>query len=184
MAVRGDPPSTASAGDTVQLWRRDGTADPQRVGTGELRASVGTVATIATDETIARQIDPTAEYRLLTPPADPYADREFAAMLRRADETMQLVEISGDSPLVGQTIGTLEVTVIAVRSPEGTVTTIPTRDRPIEPGDGLFAIGRPDAFRKLDTRSGTQTAATGFADDQAAAVSFEQQPTSGQPPEE
>ncbi|MFC7212212.1 cation:proton antiporter regulatory subunit [Natronoarchaeum sp. GCM10025321] len=155
VAVRADPPFSATPGDTVQIWDVADGRD-ERIGTAELRASVDSVATLATDETVAARIDPTTEYRLMTLSADPHPDREFAAMLRRGEETMGVVEIGADSPLVGKPIGALDATIIAVRSHGGAVETIPERERSIEIGDALFAIGRPDELRKLEAANGVQ----------------------------
>lgn len=155
VAVRADPPFSATSGDTVQLWRTDDDGE-KRLGTAELRASVGPVATLATDEAIAETITPTAEHRLMTLAADSHPDREFAAMLRRADETMSIVDIPAASPLVGVSIGALDVTIIAVRSPGGEVETIPKRDRTVDVADQLFAIGRPESLRKLEASTGVQ----------------------------
>lgn len=155
VAVRSDPPFSATPGDTVQVWRPG--ADGERLATGELRASVDRVATVAMDETAANRIDPTVDYRLMTLSADSSPDREFAALLRRGDETMNIVEITSESPLIGNSMGALDVTIIAVRSPGGDVETIPKRDRVIQTGDTLFAIGRPETLRKLDTAKGTDS---------------------------
>jgi len=158
VAVKADPPFSATSGDTVQLWRTGEDGKEQRLGTAELRASVGQVATVATDEAIANKVDPAANYRMMTLSADAHPEREFAGMLRRGDETMSIVEIAADSPLVGSSVGAVDVTVIAVRSPGGDVETIPKRDRLIQAGDSLFAIGRPDALRKLEASKGIQLA--------------------------
>lgn len=94
-------------------------------------------------------------------------------MLRRGDETMSIVEIGPESPLNGVSVGTLEATIIAIRSPDGDVDTIPKRDRLIQSGDHLFAIGRPELLRKLESTKDTQligsdgapsTTATGVTD--------------------
>lgn len=158
VAVRADPPFSATPGDTVQVWRTDG-EEPERVVTGELRASVEGVVTVATDESAAAEIDPAVEYRLLTLSAAVHPDREFAAMLRRGDETMSIVELSAESPLVGNPVGGLEVTLIAIRTADGAVDTIPTRDRILRAGDSLFAIAKPDTLRKLESATGTQLSA-------------------------
>lgn len=155
VAVRADPPFSATPGDTVQLWRSE-EGKEEYLGTGELRASVGNVVTIATEEATADEVDPACEYRLMTLSANSHPDREFAAMLRRGAETMSVVEISDGSPLVGNSVGTLEATIVAVRSPGGEVETIPKRDRPIRAGDSLFAIGRPETLRKLESSKGAQ----------------------------
>jgi len=154
VAVRADPPFSATAGDTVQLWHSDGEG-VRRLGTAELRGTAGSVATVATDEQVATAVDPTAEYRLMTLPTDSHPDREFAAMLRRGDETMSIVEVAAGSSLVGLSVGALDVTVVAVRTGEE-VETIPKRDRLIQGGDHLFAVGRPDLLRKLESTNGTQ----------------------------
>lgn len=155
VAVDADPPFSATPGDTVQLWQ-NGDDGEKRLGTAELRASVGTVATVVMDEPIAREIQPATDYRLMTLSADSHPDREFAAMLRRGDETMSIVEIRAESPFVGVAVGALDVTVIAVRSPGGEVETIPERGRLIQERDNLFTIGRPETLRKLETSVGVQ----------------------------
>ena len=155
VAVRADPPFSATPGDTVQVWQvLEG--EETRIGTAELRASVGSVATLATDESVAERIDPTAEYRLMTLSADSHPDREFAGMLRRGEETMSVVEIGTGSPLVGSPISALDVTVIAVQTARGEVETIPAREWIIEAGERLFAIGRPDVLRKLEATNAVQ----------------------------
>lgn len=115
VGVRADPPLSATPGDTVQLWRIEDGAETL-VGTAELRASVGDVATVVTDEHIARTIDPTVRYRLVTLAADAHPEREFAAMLRREVETTTVLTVGEGSPLVGTTTGSLPVTVLAVQS--------------------------------------------------------------------
>lgn len=156
VAVKADPPFSATSGDTVQLWYIGEDGTDQRLGKAELRASVGSVATIATSESVANKVDPTANYRLMTLSADTNPEREFAGMLRRGDETMSIVEVTAESPLVGSSVAAVDVTIIAVRSSGGEVETIPSRERLIQAGDSLFAIGRPDALRKLELSKGTQ----------------------------
>lgn len=178
VAVRADPPFSATAGDTVQLWRTDDDGRQARLGTAELRASVDDVTTVATDEAIAERVDPTVDYRLMTLAADSHADREFAAMLRRGDETMSIVEITPESALVGVSVGALDVTIIAIRSSGGDVDTIPKRDRLIRGDEQLFAIGRPDTLRKLDSSSGARTV-TESETPLAAASAIDWEPESG-----
>ena len=149
VAVRADPPFGATAGDTVQLWRVDDGTET-RVGTAEVRASVGSVVTVVTGESVARAVDPNVEYRLMTLAADSHPEREFAGMLRREDETMSVVELPAGSPLVGSPVGALAVTVIAVHPTEGDIETIPARGRILQAGDTLFAIGRPEVLRRLE----------------------------------
>ena len=122
---------------------------PVRVCTGELRAVVDTVATIIVDENAAPSIDPTVTYRVVTLPSEPRPDREFAGMLRRADETMQAIELPAESPLVGTSLRALDVTVIAVRDTAGDLETLPPRDRELSAGDTVIAIGRLPDLRAL-----------------------------------
>lgn len=157
VAVRADPPFSATAGDTVQLWRASDGAE-KRLGTAELRASVGKVATVAVDEDVAASLDPTVDHRLMTLSADSYPDREFTTMLRQSDETMNIVEVSAESQLIGTSVGALDVTVIAIRAATGELNTIPKREHVIQAGDCLFAIGRPDRLRKLESSQGITAA--------------------------
>ncbi|WP_435176104.1 cation:proton antiporter regulatory subunit [Halorussus sp. AFM4] len=173
VAVRADPPFGAGAGDVVQVWRDPSSTDggaaagsdesagddpepadsegaePERVATAELRATVGDVATLALDAADAARLDPEAEYRLVTLPTQPRADREFSARLRAADETVGAVELSADSPLVGAPVGSVDATVVAVRDADG-VETIPPADRPLRAGDTLYVVARPDLLRKVE----------------------------------
>ncbi len=156
VAVRADPPFSATSGDTVQLWRTGSNAAEERLGAAELRASAGSVVTLSVDDTIATSIDPTDTHRLMTLSGESYPDREFAAMLRRGDETMSVFEFTADSPFVGHSVKAIDATVIAVRDSDGTVDTIPKRDRRIQAGDCLYAIGQPDALRQIESATGTQ----------------------------
>ena len=147
----GEGPDTAvdeAAAEAVPASER-APAAPERVCTGELRAVVGTVATIIVDENVAASIDPTVTYRLVTLPSDVRVDREFAGMLRRADETMQAVELPEGSPLVGAPLSDVDATVIAVRNAAGAVETLPHRDRQLAAGDTVIALGRPAELRGL-----------------------------------
>lgn len=156
VAVSADPPFSASPGDTVQLWHVDEGGTETRVGTAELRASVGSVATLVLDETTANEIDPTADHRLMTLSANSNPEREFAAMLRREDETMSIIELQTGSPLVGNPVGRLDVTVIAVRSANDEIETIPEQDYQIQAGDNLYALGSPEALRKFESLNEVQ----------------------------
>ncbi|WP_135853801.1 cation:proton antiporter regulatory subunit [Halorussus salinus] len=184
VAVRADPAFSASAGDLVQVWRRgeqsatasaaDSPADgdesdsaasdespddsgPRRVATAELRATVGDVATLALDADAAAALDPDAAYRLVTLPSEPSADREFSARLRAADETVGVVALAAESPLVGAPVGSLDATVVAVRTADG-IETIPADDRLLEPGDTLYLVARPDLLRKVEAAAGDASA--------------------------
>lgn len=163
VALRADPPFSASPGDAIQIWHT-GEEGPERLGSAELRASTAEVTTVVTDDVVADRIDPRTTYRLMTLPADSHVDREFAGMLRRGDETMSIVGVDPESSLVGVSVSALDVTVLAVRSSDGEVETMPDRERSIGPGDSLFVIGRPDVLRKLEASNGVRP----VADDPAA----------------
>jgi hypothetical protein len=151
VAVRADPPAAASPGDVVQVWAT--TPEPRRLVTGELRATADDAVTLVVDETDAAALSADEGYRLVTLPAEPQADREFASVLRAADETMGVVVVGEGSALVGDTIGSLPVPVVAVRPASGTVEAIPARSRAVSAGDTLYAIGRPDQLRRLEGRA-------------------------------
>jgi hypothetical protein len=147
VAVRADPAFAASAGDIVQVWRTD---PMERVTTAELRGVAGDVVTLAVDAADTPKLDPETQYRLVTLPVETRADREFASLLRAAEETMALVEVEAGSPLVGQPLGSVAVAVVALRAAEGGVRPTPDRDHLLAAGDSLYAVARPDELRKLE----------------------------------
>ncbi|WP_372912009.1 cation:proton antiporter regulatory subunit [Salinigranum sp.] len=178
LSLRADPANAASSGDLVQVWRPGGTkpestddtvaADgdgeraegetvtrrpPKRLFTAELRAASGDVVTLAADAADAAQVDATSTYRLVSLPAEPRADREFASLLRVADETMAAVTVPESSSVVGETLGSLDVTVAAVRPASGSVEAIPPRSRVVEAGDTLYVVARPEVLRRLEARA-------------------------------
>ena len=177
VSLRADPANAASSGDMVQVWRparvepapspsdgdetETGAADaeterrhpPERLFTAELRARTDDVVTLAVDETDAQKVDASTTYRLVSLPAEPQVDREFASLLRAADETMAAVSIKTGSAIIGESLGSLDVTVAAVRDADGHVAAIPTRARLIEAGDTLYVVARPDVLRRLEARS-------------------------------
>lgn len=148
-AITADPPHAASAGDTVQVWS---TGDqPTRRLTGELRAAVDDVVTLAIDVADAASIDPEERYRLVTLPAEAQVDREFASLLRHADETLDVVTIAQGSPLVGAPVGSIDLALIARRPAGGAIEAIPPRSSVIGAGDTLYALARPEALRRLQS---------------------------------
>ena len=146
-AITADPPNAASAGDTVQVWSTG--AEPSRLLTAELRAAADDVVTLAADLADADRLDPEVRYRLVTLPAEARVDREFASLLRNADETMDVVTIAEGSPLAGAPVGSLDLAVIARRPTEGSIDAIPPRSTIISAADTLYALGRPEALRRL-----------------------------------
>lgn len=150
-AIRADPPFSASAGDVVQLWTTEG--PPERVTTAELRAKAGDVVTISLDETEAESLDTERPYRLVTMPGTPRAEQEFAGLLRAADETLGVVTVEDGSWLVDRRVDDLDVVAIAIRPTDGPVEAIPSRSREFRSGDTVYAIGRPEALRRLETQA-------------------------------
>ncbi|WP_254272093.1 cation:proton antiporter regulatory subunit [Haloarcula marina] len=162
VAIRANPANAASSGDLVQVWA----SDPlQRVLTGELRGVVGDVVTVAIDAADTQKLDPATEYKLVTLPVQDRPDREFASLLRAADETMDTVTIEAGSALVGQSVGSLAVTVTAITREDAQPETIPSRDRVLRAGDVLYAIATPDALRRTEEAAVGSDAAAGDESD-------------------
>lgn len=106
----------------------------------------------ATD--LANAIDPETEYRLVTLPFGHRSDREFAAMLGRPGESMWVLSLSAESPLVGSSVAALTVSTLAIRAADGTVQAIPGRERLLEAGTVLSVVGRPELLRKVEATAG------------------------------
>jgi len=150
VSISADPPNAASPGDVVQVYERG--PDPDRVATAELRATAGDAVTVACDAAEARTIAG-GEYRLVTLPAEPRFDREFASLLRAADETMAAVTLREGSALVDTTVGDVDATVAAVRDADGGVDPIPSRTRRLAAGETLYVVARPETIRGLEERA-------------------------------
>ncbi len=168
VAVKADPPNNASPGDTVQVWT-DGDlateAKTKRVTNAELRGTADDLVTLAMDEPDAKQLDTTRRYRLVTLPVEPRVDREFAAQLRSAAETMSAIPIRESSGLIGRAIHSLDITVVAVRTADDDVVAIPSRARELAAGETVYAIGRPDQLRRFERSATTQTDTEVASDD-------------------
>ncbi|GAB7091858.1 hypothetical protein JCM18237_21290 [Halorubrum luteum] len=159
VAIDADPPNSATVGDMVQVWRTD--PDPKRVATGELRGVAGDVATVALDESDAETLSVERGYRLVTLPAEPQADREFASLLRNADETMATVTVSPASSLVGSAVADVSAVVAAVEPADGDVQAIPARAYTFAAGDTVYLVGRPDAIRRFEATAASPGPADG-----------------------
>ena len=152
VAIRADPANAASAGDLVQVWETD---PPRRVLTGELRGVAGEVVTVAIDAGDTPKLDPTTTYKLITLPVQDRPDREFASLLRAADETLSTITVEPGSRADGMAVDALGVTVAAVTREDEQPTPLPARDRVLRAGDVLYAIATPDALRKLEATTRT-----------------------------
>lgn len=148
VAIRADPAFGASPGDQVRLWRVDD--EPTRVTAGEVRGIVGDVVTVSVPEGAATALAEEAGYRLVTHPEGRHVDREFAAILRRANEAAGSATLAPGSALVGRRVDALEVTPLEITSPDGSVRTLPTGDAVLEAGQRILAIGRPDELRRFE----------------------------------
>ncbi|GAB3683689.1 hypothetical protein GCM10028857_11610 [Salinarchaeum chitinilyticum] len=126
-------------------------SEPTQVTTGELRATVGEVVTIAVDESDADLLDDDVRYRLVTLPASVQTEREFASLLRSADETMGSITVEAGSDLDGSSVESIDLTVVALQS-NGDVSAIPPGDRVLDAGETVYVVGRPDGIRRLETR--------------------------------
>ena len=147
VAIRADPANAASAGDLVQVWE---TNPLRRVLTGELRGVAGEIVTVAIDAADTQKVDPSQQYKLVTLPVQDRPDREFASLLRAADETLGTVTVEPGSDLDGVTIGALQATVVAITREDAKPEPIPGRSRVLSAGDVLYAIATPETLRRLE----------------------------------
>jgi hypothetical protein len=148
VAVRADPANAASAGDLVQVYRRGGDG-VERITTAELRGTADDIVTLAVDAADTELLGPDERYRLATLPVEPRSDREFASLLRAADETMGVVQLAAESELVGTPVGAVDAAIVAIRH-DGGVDPIPPRARLLEAEDSLYVIAKPGILRRLD----------------------------------
>lgn len=144
VAIRADPAFAASAGDLVAIHR-----DGERLATGELRGVADDAVTVTVDAADAAVLDPAATHRLVTLPAEPRADREFASLLRAADETMGVIDVAGGSGLAGTSVGELDAAVVAVRTVDGEIAPLPARSRVLVSGETVFVVATPVEIREL-----------------------------------
>lgn len=147
VAVEADPGFDASPDDRVQVWERreDGA---ERIATGDIRAVDGNVATLALETNRARRIDSRRRHRLVTLPTGERPEREFAALLRSSNETMDAVEIAAGSSLDGVPVAALRPAVIALRAGE-TVTTLPGPERVLRGDETVYVVGRQNELRRV-----------------------------------
>lgn len=147
VAVRADPAFSASSGDLVQLWETD---PMRRVLTAELRGVADDVVTLAINAADTPKVDPTQTYRLVTLPVEDRPEREFASLLRAAEETFSAVTVKAGSPLHGMPVGALSPLVVAITPEDESPEVLPGSTRVLEPGELVSAIATPDALRRLE----------------------------------
>lgn len=129
---------------------RSGTATDRRCPFDQRRSHPdgGSVLTLSLDEYDATALAG-GDYRLITLPHEPGADRQFAALLRNADETMAVATVAAGSDLDGTAVADVAGTVVAVRDSER-LDAIPSEDRTLVAGDTVYVVARPDDARRLD----------------------------------
>lgn len=147
VALRADPAFAASTGDVVQVWETD---PMRRVFTGELRGVAGDVVTVAINSADTPKVDPTRTYRLVTLPVDDRPAREFASLLRAADESYTSVTVEAGSPLHGMPVGALDLAIVGIEPEDGEPVALPSREYVLSPGETVLVIGVPAALRKLE----------------------------------
>lgn len=154
IAVEADPAYSSSPGDRVQLWR-EGSDEPERVASGEVRGTCDDTVTVAVDQSDVEAFgsDP-QKYRLVTLSSERQPEREFLSLLRASDETMNVLDIGPDSVLIGVSVGESEATVIAVRKESGEIEAIPGNDYVFGEGDTVYTLGRPEVLRKFESGVG------------------------------
>lgn len=147
VAVHADPAFASSPGDVVQVWRQD---PSERLFTADIRGIAGDVVTLSVDAADIDTVDQSERYRLVTQPVSDRTEREFASMLRAADETYAAVLVQPRSPLVGMVVGALDITVLGVSSDDDQSDILPSSRRVIAPGDIINALAKPEALRRLE----------------------------------
>lgn len=138
-------PKASEDGSTKQ----EGRAVAHPIGMGELWATAGDVATLVVDRNQLNAIDQSKTYAMVTLPDRKNADREFASLLRVANETMESIRVKEGSPLDGIPIEAIQSKIIAIKPQTGPLEILPDPGRLCKPGDKLFVIGRHDEMRKL-----------------------------------
>lgn len=149
VAVEADPGFDASPDDSVHVWER-GEDSAQRVATADVRGVDQDTVTLALGTDLARRIDQSATHRLVTLPSRERPDREFAALLRAANETMEAITVEEGASLTGLPIGALEPPIVALRREQST-TTLPPGERKLGAGDVIYVVGREDELRRVRT---------------------------------
>jgi hypothetical protein len=167
VAVDANPPPEASPGDRVRLWREtpDGA---ESLLTAELRAADGDLTTLTVDASRAGAVGESESYDLVTLAARKQPEKEFAALLRTANKTMDTTTVEAGSVIEGTPVGALRPTVAAIRAEDGPVDTLSGRTRVCAAGDTVYAVGRPDELRKLDDAATVspdgESVSTGYGD--------------------
>lgn len=168
IALRADPPPTASAGDPVELWTRPAEDEQSRlVGRGTFRSRRGDVATLLVPAGDAFEYDLGDRYRLTTVSESPTDVNEFIAALRMAEETITRLDVRKGGPFEGEFVSWLPLSVLVLER-DGEVVPFPPDNDTLQAGDVVYAMGTPsdldtlDGYReqRLAARDATGTART------------------------
>ncbi|WP_293027429.1 TrkA C-terminal domain-containing protein [Natronococcus sp.] len=150
LSIRADPAADASPGDAVQIWTSDDGTRPLAVG--ELRGTAADAATVAVDADEVDAFDADRPYRLVTLPGTPDAERELVSALRAADETVTALAVDAGGSLDGASVDSLPALVLAIDRNEDDAVALPSGELRLAAGDVAYALGRPEALRRLPER--------------------------------
>ncbi|MCL9812893.1 hypothetical protein [Natranaeroarchaeum aerophilus] len=140
VAIRAEMTPDASLGDPIEI--RSPEDDGRLITTGTLRGTDGRIATVIVDEEWA-DIDEERTYRLVTRPDDPTDSHEFAAALRRVDETVETLTVSADGPAAGEFVGWLPGRALLIDR-DGELLPLPDDNETLEADDDVWILGSPD----------------------------------------
>ncbi|MFP8888205.1 hypothetical protein ACLI4U_00325 [Natrialbaceae archaeon A-CW2] len=141
IAVECDPPSHSGAGDPVELWM-DSDGESHLVTTGQLRSTVGDVATILVDVDDLEAFDVDGDYRLTTRSDSPHDVHHLVRLIRTADETVTKVTVDPGDTIDGEFVDWVPATVLALERAEELLT-LPDGRETIRRGDTVYAFGTP-----------------------------------------
>lgn len=150
LSIRADPAVDASPGDAVQIWTSDDGTRPLAVG--ELRGTAADAATVAVDADDVDAFNADRPYRLVTLPGTPDAERELVSALRAADETVTALAVDAGGSLDGASVDSLPALVLAIDRNGDDAVALPSGELRLAAGDVAYALGRPEALRRLPER--------------------------------
>jgi hypothetical protein len=150
VAICADPAADASPGDAVRIWAPDD-GSFRGLASAELRGTADDVTTVAVDATEADALETGVEYRLVTHPETPEADRELVSALRAADETVAAIGVDAGGSLEGRMLESVPALVLAIDG-DDEVRALPPGDDRFVAGDTAYVLGRPEVLRRLSER--------------------------------